>query len=77
MKSNAIIGAVQGVTKKWAKRRKSEERKASRESYRYERMTYRRITIKDVAWDVMEEAYMKASAGGRLTTMAFDHSSLR
>ncbi len=39
MKSDAIIGAVQGVTKKWAKQRKSEERKASRESYRYERMT--------------------------------------
>ncbi len=70
MKSDAIIGVVQGVTKKWAKQRKAEERKASREAYRYERRTYRRITIKDVAWDVMEEAYMKASAGGRLPAHA-------
>ncbi len=29
MKSDAIIGAVQGVTKKWAKQRKKEERAAS------------------------------------------------
>jgi hypothetical protein len=36
MKSDAIIGSVQGVTKKWAKQRKAEERKASREAYRYE-----------------------------------------
>ncbi len=70
MKSDAIIGAVQGVTKKWSKQRKAEERKASREAYRYERMTCRRITIKDVAWDVMEEAYMKASADGRLPAHA-------
>ena len=32
MKSDAIIGAVQGVTKKWSKQRKAEERKASREA---------------------------------------------
>ena len=29
MKSDAIIGAVQGVTKKWTKQRKAEEREAS------------------------------------------------
>ena len=29
MKSDAIIGAVQGVTKKWSKQRKKEERVAS------------------------------------------------
>jgi len=70
MKSDAIIGAVRGVTKKWAKQRKSEERRASAEANRRQAMTYSRITIKDVAWKHMKEAYMKASAGGRLPANA-------
>ena len=70
MKSDAIIGAVQGVTKKWAKQRKAEERRASAEANRRIVMTMRRYTIKDAAWDVMEEAYLKASGGGKLPAHA-------
>ncbi len=62
MKSDAIIGAVQNVTKKWAKQRKAEERHASAENRRAWVMTSRdRFTIRDAADDVMEEAYLKAS----------------
>ncbi len=39
MKSDAIIGAVEGVTKKWAKQRKAEERQASARANRRVRMT--------------------------------------
>ncbi len=71
MKSDAIIGAVEGVTKKWAKQRKAEERKESAKANRYVRMTVSsRVTIKDVAYDCMEEAYLKASANGTLPTHA-------
>jgi hypothetical protein len=33
-----IIGAVQDVTKEWARQRKSEERNRSRERHRYDRL---------------------------------------
>ncbi len=61
MKSDDIIGAVQGVTKKWAKQRKAEERHANAEANRRFVLTRSRYTIKDAAWDVMEDAYLKAS----------------
>ncbi len=65
MKSDAIIGAVEGVTKKWAKQRKAEERAASARGRRRDVMIYTRpIYIRDVAFRVMEKAYMKASANG-------------
>ena len=71
MKSDAIIGAVQGVTKKWAKQRKAEERVASAAANRRRVMTQTyRFTMKDAAWDCMEEAYLKASGGGRLPANA-------
>ena len=47
MKSDAIIGAVEGVTKKWAKQRKAEERKASATANRRVRLTYsHKVTIR-------------------------------
>ena len=71
MKSDTIIGAVQGVTKKWAKQRKKEERVASARLNRRRAMTrVYRITAKDAAWEVMEEAYLKASANGTLPALA-------
>ena len=71
MKSDAIIGAVQGVTKKWAKQRKKEEReKSARLNRRYAMTRVHRTTVKDAAWEVMEEAYLKASAGGTLPALA-------
>ena len=71
MKAKNIIDAVQGVTKKWAKQRKREERDASAIANRRYAMTRRRhVTIKDAAWQVMEEAYLKASANGTLPAHA-------
>jgi hypothetical protein len=71
MKADKIIGAVQGVTQKWAKQRKQEERQASAELRRYDAMTRRRrTTIREAAWEVMEAAYLKASAGGTLPAHA-------
>ena len=71
MKSDAIIGAVEGVTAKWAKQRKAEERAASAQLRRREAMTfYRPIYIRDVAFEVMKKAYMKASANDTLPALA-------
>ena len=71
MKSDAIIGAVQGVTKKWAKQRKKEEREASaRLNRRYVMTQTYHVSIREAAWDIMEEAYLKASANGRLPAHA-------
>jgi Topoisomerase 6 subunit A/Spo11, Toprim domain len=71
MKSTAIIDAVQGVTKKWAKPRKSEERETSaRRNRAIVMMRRRHISIRDAAWQVMEEAYLKASANGTLPANA-------
>ena len=71
MKSAAIIGAVQGVTKKWAKQRKREERdKSARLNREYVMVRRYHISIREAAWGIMEEAYLKASANGRLPAHA-------
>jgi hypothetical protein len=71
MKAAAIIDAIEGVTKKWAKQRKAEERAASAYLNRRAAMTRSRaVTIKDAAWEIMESAYLKASAGGKLPANA-------
>ena len=71
MDSQAIINAVNGVTKKWAKQRKAEERHAQARERRDYVMTRRyRLTTRDVAFDAMEEAYLKASSGGTLPAHA-------
>jgi len=64
---SSIIGAIEAVTKKWTRQRKSEEKDRSRVHQRYERMRVRsdRVTFKDAAYQVMEEAYNKASSNGR------------
>jgi hypothetical protein len=66
-----IIDAVKGVTKKWAKQRKAEERDISRLGRRREGLIRScRTTIKDVAYEVMEAAYQKASSNGRYPAAA-------
>jgi Protein of unknown function C-terminus (DUF2399) len=66
-----IIGGVESVTAKWAKQRKAEERHASAVRNRRDAMTrIRPVTIKDAAWQVMEAAYLKASANGTLPANA-------
>ena len=71
MKADRLIKLVRAKTAKWAKQRKAEERHASAFTRRRQAMIRtREETIKDVAWDVMEEAYLKASAGGALPAHA-------
>jgi len=66
MKADDILSAVTGVTKKWCKQRKSEERQEGRRYNRRNVMARSsRITIKDVAWAVMPQAYLKASSNGQ------------
>jgi hypothetical protein len=62
MKSDKIISAVEGVTKKWTKQRKREERERSAFFNRRIAMTSSHISIKDAVWEHIEKAYMKASA---------------
>jgi hypothetical protein len=71
MKADKIIGAVQGVTKKWAKQRKREERDAAAaQNRRYMMTRHRSTSIRDAAFAIMEHAYLKASANGRLPAHA-------
>jgi hypothetical protein len=71
MKSDAIIGAVQGVTKKWTKQRKAEERERSAALNRRYAMTTRSpVSICDAAYWTMKDAYNKASSNGRLPAHA-------
>jgi len=65
--ASAIIGAVQGVTKKWAKQRKAEERRASAAARRRYAMTHHsRITLKTVVYDHLPAAYNAVSDNGQL-----------
>jgi hypothetical protein len=71
MDAKRITDAVMRVTGDWAKQRKAEERERSRVYRRREALIrYRRITVKDAAYHVMSDAYLKASANGRLPAHA-------
>jgi DNA topoisomerase VI subunit B len=65
----SILAAVQNVTSAWAKQCKAEERDKRREQQRWARLAHEkqdRVTTKDAAWQVMRQAYLKASNNGRL-----------
>jgi hypothetical protein len=66
-----IIGGLRAVTKQWTAQRKREERQASARASRTERLlrSYRK-TIKDVAWEIMEKAYLSASNNDTLPATA-------
>lgn len=66
-----IIVGLRAVTKNWTKQRKQEERQSSARAYRTERLlrSYRE-TIKNVAWEVMEKAYLTASSNDTLPATA-------
>jgi hypothetical protein len=71
MDSTAIFDAVRSVTSAWARQRKAEEREASRISRRRDALIRsRRMTIREAAWSVMPQAYLKASSGGTLPAHA-------
>jgi hypothetical protein len=66
MDASAIISAVRGVTGKWAKQRKAEEREAGATARRRDAFNRsRRVTVKDAAYEGMETAYLAASTDGK------------
>jgi hypothetical protein len=69
--AEAIISSLRAVTKDWAKQRKAEERHASAVNNRYFRLTRsREPKLKEIAAEVMEQAYLKASANNTLPANA-------
>ena len=69
--TNDLIDAVETATSKWTRQKKSEERHPGMVRYRLSRMTKEpRTSQKEAAWQVMEEAYMAASANGTLPALA-------
>jgi hypothetical protein len=65
--ADAILGLTESVTKVWTKQRKAEERdRSARANRSYRMMRSDRVTIRDAAFQVMEEAYQKASNNGKL-----------
>jgi hypothetical protein len=71
MKSKALIDAITGVTKKWTKQRKREERERSAErNRRYFLVRRHMVSLREAAWRVMQEAFMQASANNTLPANA-------
>jgi hypothetical protein len=69
--ANDMIDAIESATSRWTRQRKSEERHPGMIRYRVSRMTKEaKTTQKDAAWQVLEEAYMAVSSGGRLPALA-------
>ena len=64
----ALTGLVEGVTAKWAKQRRAEERDATARARRDDRMIRwdRPVSLRKAAFQVMQDAYMAASANGTL-----------
>jgi hypothetical protein len=71
MDSTAIFDAVRSVTGAWARQRKAEEREAARLSRRRDALIRsRRMTVREAAWQVLPQAYLKASSNGTLPARA-------
>jgi hypothetical protein len=71
MKSKALIDTIAGVTKKWTKQRKREERERSTTlNRRYFLVRQHVVSIREAAWRVIPDAYMKASANNKLPANA-------
>ena len=69
--TNKVKEAVTAVTKAWTRQRKAEDRHASAERNRKDRLTRRqKVTIKDAAHEIMETAYLKVSDNGQLPANA-------
>ena len=69
--ANDILDAVETATSKWTRQKKSEERHPGMIRCRMSRMTKEpRTSQKEAAWQIMEEAYLKASANDTLPALA-------
>ena len=66
--AKAIVDLIEGLTEKWAKQRKAEERDSSARLRRNDRFVYyvRPTSLKEAAYRVMRQAYMAASANNTL-----------
>ncbi len=67
--NDAIVKGVTDITKKWTKYQKQVERNA-RARDNYFRYSNKEESLRSIAFDVMEEAYMKASANNTLPAAA-------
>ena len=70
--AEALAGLVEGVTAKWAKQRKAEERDANARARRNDQLIYYRRpwSLREAAFRVMRDAYLAASANGTLPANA-------
>jgi hypothetical protein len=70
--ADRLKNSVLGVTKDWAKQRKAEERRASAKANREARLIRASDyhNFRSAAFEIMEEAYLKASADGTLPASA-------
>jgi hypothetical protein len=69
--AEAMVGMIRSMTAKWTKQRKSEERHASAQRHRMDRLFRPHvITVKEAAFSVMAQAYIKASDNGELPANA-------
>lgn len=70
----AVVQAIEAVTAKWAKQRRAEERDRNARLRRADALKAvqkpRKRTLKEVAYEVMEQAYLQASGGGTLPAKA-------
>jgi hypothetical protein len=65
--ANALIESLTAVTKYWTKQRKQEERDAKASQRRTDAMIRsQRVTVREASFQVMAEAYLKASGRGTL-----------
>lgn len=65
--ANDILDCLETATAQWTRQRKSEERHPGKIRYRSSRMTREpRTSQKEAAWEVMKDAYMRASTNGTL-----------
>jgi hypothetical protein len=69
--ANDMLDAIETATKKWTRQKKLEERHPGMVRYRVSRLTKEpRTTQKEAAWEIMEGAYMAASANDTLPAKA-------
>lgn len=68
IRANELEAALADVGKKWTRQIKAEERSPRTRRYRSSMYASRRISFKEICFDNMEAAWMKASGDGRLPT---------
>jgi hypothetical protein len=71
--SEMIVKGVTTVSRDWTKVQEQQKKSAARGARAYERIMrgcYKEPSIKEAVYEVMEEAYLKASGGGKLPANA-------